>query len=506
MTIQRSTLCLLTRGRPACQLLLGYKKIGFGHGKYTGFGGKVEPGETVVIAAQRELAEETGILVPLENLQIVGVLTFLFPDQPTWNQDVHVFRVENWQGEPIESDEMKPEWFNVDQLPFDRMWDDGRYWLPPILAGQAYTACFTFQEDNATIKKVEIDQADSSLSDPLCPDPFSLERLLASTLAARCGLLAADPRHESVMRLFNGFLEGCPELMADLYADTLVLQNYASPFESGRVFIMESQAFYLDQLPWVKTVVVKTRAGNHQEGSERQGVITFGDSPARKIREHGVWYGLDLLLHQDGTFYPDTRHLRRWAIERLSGKSVLNTFAYTGSLGVAALAGGALQVLQLDRNKTYLNLAKTSYTLNGFAIRKKEFLVADFFLCIRALKRVGALFDCIFLDPPFFSVTDKGRVDLVSQSAQLINKVRPLVADGGWLVAANNALFVSGKEYLGMLEGLCKDGYLAIEELIPIPPDCAGYPETRHRTLPVDPAPFNHATKIVILRVRRKVS
>ena len=164
----------------------------------------------------------------------------------------------------------------------------------------------------------------------------------------------------------------------------------------------------------------------------------------------------------------------------------------------------AQQVIQLDKNKTYLNLAKTSYTLNGFVLQRDEFLAADFFPKINTLKRTGALFDCVFLDPPFFSITEKGKVDLVTQYTRLINKVRPLVTDGGWLVAVNNALFVSGANYISTLEELCEDGYLAIEELIPIPSDCAGYPHTRLRELPTDPAPFNHATKIAVLRVRRK--
>jgi 23S rRNA (cytosine1962-C5)-methyltransferase len=108
------------------------------------------------------------------------------------------------------------------------------------------------------------------------------------------------------------------------------------------------------------------------------------------------------------------------------------------------------------------------------------------------------------VDPPFFATTGKGTVDLVAQSHRVINKVRPLINDGGTLVAINNALFVSGADYLRTLETLCADGYLAIEELIPVPPDCTGYPETRVRAPLVDPAPFNHSTKIAVLRVRRK--
>lgn len=503
MTLKKATLCFLTRRQPSSQVLLGYKKTGFGQGKFNGFGGKVEPGESIEAAARRELAEETGVLVPPKNLSPMGVLTFIFPYRPDWDQDVFVFRVDSWQGEPGESDEMKPEWFHVAEIPFDRMWDDDRYWLPSILAGQPYSARFTYRQDNTTVEKYE---RDLSTPAPFNSIQFSLPPLLASTLLARSELLSTDPQHESAIRLFNGFLEGCPDLVAEVFADTLVLQDYAEEREIGQTLAAEAQAFYLDQLPWLRAVIVKRRAGISKGRDDQRGRLTFGSSPAQKVREHGVWYAVDLLLHQGTAFFPDTRYLRRWSIEALAGQRVLNTFAYTGSLGVAAWAGGAQQVVQLDRNKTYLNLAKASSTLNGFPIRPGEFLAGDFFPKISALKREGALFDCVFIDPPFFSVTDKGKVDLVSQSPRLINKVRPLVADGGRLVAINNALFVSGSDYLHLLMGLCADGYLSLEELIPIPPDCAGYEHTRLRSLPADPAPFNHATKIAVLRVSRKLS
>jgi len=102
----------------------------------------------------------------------------------------------------------------------------------------------------------------------------------------------------------------------------------------------------------------------------------------------------------------------------------------------------------------------------------------------------------------FFSTTSKGKVDQVNESARLINKVRPLINDGGSLIAINNALFVSGKEYMQTLESLCKDGYLKIKELIPVPEDFTGY-NTVGKPI-TDPGPFNHSTKIVVLEVKRK--
>jgi 23S rRNA (cytosine1962-C5)-methyltransferase len=181
---------------------------------------------------------------------------------------------------------------------------------------------------------------------------------------------------------------------------------------------------------------------------------------------------------------------------------VLNTFAYTGSLGIAATAGRASLTVQTDRNGQFLNLAKDSYSLNGFPIHKKDFIAQDFFPTVAKFKSTKQFFDCVIIDPPFFSTTAKGKVDLENDSTRLINKVRPLINDGGTLIAINNALYVSGQEYMQTLEDLCKDGYLSIRELIPVPNDFIG-PNQIDKPI-TDPAPFNHSTKMAILDVRRK--
>jgi len=163
----------------------------------------------------------------------------------------------------------------------------------------------------------------------------------------------------------------------------------------------------------------------------------------------------------------------------------------------------------MDRNRAYLNVAKTSCTLNGFPIHKEDYMAGDFWALTSRLNHQGELFDCVFLDPPFFAAGNKGTVDLEKNTQRLINKMRPLVRDDGWLIAVNNALFVSGKDYLSSLEELCTEGYLHIEDLLPVPDDFCGYPSTPHgkiplNTFPLDPAPFNHPTKIAILKVHRK--
>ena len=322
--------------------------------------------------------------------------------------------------------------------------------------------------------------------------------LLETALASRA--LLVDSKHESAFRLFNGFTEGCPDLIIDLYASTAVIHNYADDPEQGMPLVQEAQQFLNTSLEWLHAGVVKTRNGSTQD--EKRGKLLFGTEIDRKIKEHNVWYAIDLTLNRDASLYLDTRNLRKWIIENLKNKIVLNTFAYTGSFGVAALAGGASRVVQIDLNREFLNIARTSYTLNGFPIRKGDFIARDFFEQVGNMKRTNTFFDCVLIDPPFFSTTPRGKVDQVHESARLINKVRPLINDGGYLVAINNALFVSGGEYMQTLESLCKDGYLKIKELIPVPEDFTGYnPVGKPIT---DPGPFNHSTKIAVLEVKRK--
>ena len=132
------TLCLVYQ-HP--RVLLGMKKRGFGQGKWNGFGGKVEVGETIEQAARREVREEAGIEVGV--LEKIGELDFVFKNDPQ-TLNVHIFKTNEYAGEPIETDEMKPQWFHVDEILFEFMWPDDRYWFPLFLSGKKFTGTFRF--------------------------------------------------------------------------------------------------------------------------------------------------------------------------------------------------------------------------------------------------------------------------------------------------------------------------------------------------------------------------
>lgn len=329
---------------------------------------------------------------------------------------------------------------------------------------------------------------------------LDLQQKLRFALQSRYHLL--DQTGNFAWRLFNGFLEGDPRWVIEVFGTTLVIHDYLDEGEADIHPMEEMLRDYQTWLPWLKTGLYKHRYADDIE--TRRGKIVFGNHLSDEITETGVRYAINLRLNQDSSFYLDTKNLRTWLLNNMHGKTLLNTFAYTGSLGVAALEGGARQVTQVDLNRRFMDLSKKSCELNHLPAEKLKNLVGDFYKAIGHLKKARSLYDCVILDPPYFSTTDAGRVDLVNQSARLINKVKPLVAHQGYLVVVNNALFLSGKAFIGMLSDLCQDGYLKVVTTIPVPEDLIGYDQTIVSQPPVPVAPFNHSTKIVILQVKRK--
>lgn len=133
--------------------MLAMKKRGLGHGRFNGAGGKIEPGETVEQATIRECQEEIEV-TPTE-LRQVARLDFLMDSDTAepWKLDGHVFIATKWQGEPVETEEMAPEWFKLADIPYDRMWADDIYWLPQVLDGKLIRASFVFDKAEKLVSR-----------------------------------------------------------------------------------------------------------------------------------------------------------------------------------------------------------------------------------------------------------------------------------------------------------------------------------------------------------------
>ena len=133
------------------QVLLAMKKRGFGVGRWNGVGGKVEPNETVEQALVRECQEEIGVTPTVYNK--AAEITFHENTGEDREQlHVHVYLGTAWEGEPTESEEMAPQWFAQQTLPFEKMWADDPFWLPQVLAGQSLRASFTLDDSDRVIE------------------------------------------------------------------------------------------------------------------------------------------------------------------------------------------------------------------------------------------------------------------------------------------------------------------------------------------------------------------
>jgi len=152
--LRQVTLAFIIKGD---EILLAMKKRGFGAGLWNGYGGKLKDGESIYDAAKREVKEE--IDIDVKSMKKVGVLDFYFEgDKPDWNQQVHVFLIQEYNGEPKESEEMLPKWFKINEIPYDKMWEDDKFWLPKVIEGHSVYGRFLFGADNKLKEKhVELD-------------------------------------------------------------------------------------------------------------------------------------------------------------------------------------------------------------------------------------------------------------------------------------------------------------------------------------------------------------
>lgn len=151
------TACFLVRdGR----IHLAMKKRGFGAGRWNGYGGKSKDGESVIANAIRETQEEANITLHPESLEEAAVIEFRFTEKPEWNQRLHAYLVRAWEGEPQETEEMRPASFPLDGVPYAEMWPEDKLWLSRILLGEKLRGTITFRDLEGNAETVELGNVD----------------------------------------------------------------------------------------------------------------------------------------------------------------------------------------------------------------------------------------------------------------------------------------------------------------------------------------------------------
>ncbi len=335
----------------------------------------------------------------------------------------------------------------------------------------------------------------------------SLTELLAAAFTARAGLMTRlQAEQTDAYRLFHGSMEGVPGLTVDRYGDLVLVQSFHQPLEPDQQAAIE--AFYNQALPGLAVV--------YNDRSQANSRIRNPLTEAQKIAAHlpRVAHELGVKYHiqgrhegQDPWLFLDLRAGRRRVMAEAADKSVLNLFAYTCGVGIAAAKAGARFVVNVDFAESSLKVGRDNARLNELAIRPR-FVQSDVFAALRQFSGLGQpervrgkrlppfpkleaqQFDLVFLDPPRYAKSAFGVVDLVNDYPALFKPALLSTAEGGTLICCNNVAEVEREAWLDQLQRSAHKAGRAIRATEWIVPE-ADFPS------PDDKPPL----KMVLLRV-----
>jgi len=208
------------------------------------------------------------------------------------------------------------------------------------------------------------------------------------------------------VRLVHGESDGLPGLIVDRYGETLVAQFLSAGAQRWKPVLADA----LLRVTGLSRLYERSDTGSRAlEGLPQEAGWLRGEGPTELVlREHGWRLGLDIATGHKTGYYLDQRDSRRLFAEhtqRLGFQRVLNCYSYTGGFSVAALAGGAGEVVSIDSSGPALERARANVALNGLDAAKAEFLDADVNGSLRRYGEEGRRFDAIVLDPPKLAPT-----------------------------------------------------------------------------------------------------
>jgi 23S rRNA (cytosine1962-C5)-methyltransferase len=300
--------------------------------------------------------------------------------------------------------------------------------------------------------------------------PF-VEHLAAAFVAREALLNQCHAEHTNAYRLFHGSVEGRvgheSGLTVDRYGELLIAQSFHRPLEPAQLDALET--FYAEVMPGLILVYNDRSQSNSRIAnplsSEEMAIAT----QPRQFQELGVNYRIQARhAGQDPWLFLDMRAGRRRVMQEAADKSVLNYFAYTCGVGIAAAKAGAKLVVNVDFAESSLAIGRENARLNELATRPR-FVKSDFFPAARQYSGIGQpkfvrgrslppfpklekhAFDLVFLDPPRYAKSLFGVVDVVNDYPALFKPALLSTAEGGTLICCNNVAEVEREEWLAQL-------------------------------------------------------
>jgi 23S rRNA (guanine2445-N2)-methyltransferase / 23S rRNA (guanine2069-N7)-methyltransferase len=225
----------------------------------------------------------------------------------------------------------------------------------------------------------------------------------------------------------------------DVYGEYLIIQEYAAPktIEEEKVTKrLQEVIYFAPKVLGVPTerVVLKTRA--KQKGSNQYQKVAESKQSI-ELSEYGAKFKINLWDYLDTGLFLDHRKTRQIVAKKSKGKSLLNLFAYTGSVSLQAALHGADTITTVDMSNTYLNWAQDNFKLNNLSGHKYQFIQAD---CLKWLKENKQAFDVIFIDPPTFSNSKRmeDSFDVQGDHINVITDALNSLSQGGEIIFTNN--------------------------------------------------------------------
>jgi len=253
----------------------------------------------------------------------------------------------------------------------------------------------------------------------------------------------------TAFRIFNGEGDGVGGLTIDWYDHYLVIQWYnESIYQKQPMILAAIQAVY----PEVLGIYEKNRFTQAGLATSQHVAGQLAKEPLI-VKENGVNYSTYLDDGMMTGIFLDQKNVRGQLVDGLAmGKTVLNTFSYTGAFSVAAAMGGAVETTSVDLAKRSIEKTQEMFQVNGLPLEDHSIVVMDVFEYYRYAKRKGLSYDCIILDPPSFARNKKKTFSVAKDYGTLVMDALPILNQQGLLIASTNAANVSEKKFRQMIE------------------------------------------------------
>lgn len=269
----------------------------------------------------------------------------------------------------------------------------------------------------------------------------------------------------NALRLIDGDGDGLPGTFLDSFAGRWLVSTRDNTLDANLRHWLKSQQY---SSYWKRLDQHEKESPSHISGPALNGPFT--------AKESGVNYRIDFDAgYSQGIFLDQRLNRQRVRAHSAPGKTVLNTFSYTGAFSVCAALGGATTTT-LDLSQVYLDWAKSNFQLNRLNPADHHFCKGDTFHWLKRFARQGRKFDGIILDPPTFSRDDKGKVFRVEKDYhRLVELACACLAAGGWILCCTNCRKLSLRDFTSMVDKGASEGASRSEiTALEMPPEYSG--------------------------------